>query len=75
MAVMMMVAMRPRVHAKKIKKIRLGVNCGLAPGVALHRRPTVPGFLCESLGPFAVSYMQCAKRKTMSKERAGESHG
>lgn len=28
MAVMMMVAMRPRVHSKKIKKIVFGVNCG-----------------------------------------------
>jgi hypothetical protein len=27
MAVMMMVAMRPRVHNKKIKKIVCGVNC------------------------------------------------
>jgi hypothetical protein len=28
MAVMMMVAMRPRVHSFKIEKIAFGVNCG-----------------------------------------------
>jgi hypothetical protein len=28
MAVMMMVAMRPRVHSKKIKKMTVGVNNG-----------------------------------------------
>jgi len=30
MAVMMMVAMRPRVHSKKIKKIAAGVNRALS---------------------------------------------
>jgi hypothetical protein len=33
-AVMMMVAMRPRDHAMKIKKIRAGVNPGFSVGIS-----------------------------------------
>jgi len=44
MAVMMMVAMRPRVHSKKIKKMRAGVNNGFF-------RPST-GYLCPHSADF-----------------------
>jgi len=43
MAVMMMVAMRPRVHSKKIKKMRVGVNNGFfAHPLAIRARRVRP---------------------------------